>query len=713
MDKSKTKKIKGSKTATGSKGDEIIISPKYKDKLDEAVAKTAVFSFGRYNPPTKGHELLVSKLRDIARKEKGIPLLFLSHSFDSKKNPIPYSDKIKLAMMAFGKDIVRRSRSNDIISVLKELSRDYDNVVIVAGSDRVPDYKRLEKYNGKDYKFKSFKVISAGTRDPDGDEVSAMSATKLRDAVKGGDTKKFKKGIATRLSAVSDMVFNMVRSGLQLAEELEQEGLLTEVLNIQQRRKRGIMMRRYKTKIARGRKIASKKMAGMAKLKKRSQRRAIQLVRKRLAGTRGANYRNLTPADKMAIDKRVSQKKAFIQKIAKRLMPGVRKGEQDRLARMRSKKKESVNTQFTNMIFEANFRVDITGLPTMYVQGSSATGVKTELRKLIKKPEENISGIEKVLPSEIKKAFRLKMMGKSEEEPIEEAKAIPYTHAVQVKGAPKHRQFMGYFSSQNKAAAYAKKTQPHVPNVKLMVIPKTGKSVRTDYFAEKVEDMKMRDVIKDFQKSDAPQFKGKSKEKRRQMAIAAKLSTEEVNKLFEKVINRVPPEDKDKKKTKKSDENKFSMDYYRKYHSIYSEENPKVTAVKRKHERERDQLAIRHAREKTAAKVSNEDYKVELTDSQLLFTIEKMMNDISKQPYDMLDEKAKQRLQDKSNKTNIDLESIISVYNEGVNNWNDEMNMNEQQAGYAHVNSFIANKKIKVKQNFNEKFTNFIKETKK
>tara|TARA_B100001093_G_scaffold128844_1_gene121325 strand:- start:9098 stop:11137 length:2040 start_codon:yes stop_codon:yes gene_type:complete len=679
MDKSKTKKIKSSKTATGSKGDEIIISPKYKDKLDEAVAKTAVFSFGRYNPPTKGHELLVSKLRDIARKEKGIPLLFLSHSFDSKKNPIPYSDKIKLAMMAFGKDIVRRSRSNDIISVLKELSRDYDNVVIVAGSDRVPDYKRLEKYNGKDYKFKSFKVISAGTRDPDGDEVSAMSATKLRDAVKGGDTKKFKKGIATRLAAVSDMVFNMVRSGLQLAEELEQEGLLTEVLNIQQRRKRGIMMRRYKTKIARGRKIASKKMAGMAKLKKRSQRRAIQLVRKRLAGTRGANYRNLTPADKMAIDKRVSQKKAFIQKIAKRLMPGVRKGEQDRLARMRSKKKESVNTQFTNMIFEANFRVDITGLPTMYMQGSSATGVKTELRKLIKKPEENISGIEKVLPSEIKKAFRLKMMGKSEEEPIEEMrvsgrtkgdKVKQYSHVVVNTQAPKSRHVMSYHSSEKNAQDHMNKMQKHVP-AKLNIVTKTGKSTKTDYF------------------------------------------NEDVNVLFEKEISRVPPENKDKKKTKKSDENKFSMDYYRKYHSIYSEENPKVTAVKRKHERERDQLAIRHAREKTAAKVSNENYKVELTDSQLLFTIDKMMNEISKQPYDMLDEKAKQRLQDKSNKTNIDIESIISVYNEGVNNWNDEMNMNEQQAGYAHVNSFIANKKIEVKQNFNEKFTNFIKETKK
>ena len=36
----------------------------------------------------------------------------------------------------------------------------------------------------------------------------------------------------------------------------------------------------------------------------------------------------------------------------------------------------------------------------------------------------------------------------------------------------------------------------------------------------------MGDVVKDFYKSDAPQFKGKSKEKRRQMAVAAKLTAE-------------------------------------------------------------------------------------------------------------------------------------------------------------------------------------------
>ena len=53
----------------------------------------------------------------------------------------------------------------------------------------------------------------------------------------------------------------------------------------------------------------------------------------------------------------------------------------------------------------------------------------------------------------------------------------------------------------------------------------------TDYLNEKMnlKTAKMGDVIKDFQKSDAPQFEGKSKAKRRIMAIAAKLGAERMS----------------------------------------------------------------------------------------------------------------------------------------------------------------------------------------
>jgi len=59
-------------------------------------------------------------------------------------------------------------------------------------------------------------------------------------------------------------------------------------------------------------------------------------------------------------------------------------------------------------------------------------------------------------------------------------------------------------------------------------------------FQEKLDLKKadMGDVVKDFYKSDAPQFKGRSKEKRREMAIAAKLTAER-GKLPEEVVTEV------------------------------------------------------------------------------------------------------------------------------------------------------------------------------
>ena len=65
--------------------------------------------------------------------------------------------------------------------------------------------------------------------------------------------------------------------------------------------------------------------------------------------------------------------------------------------------------------------------------------------------------------------------------------------------------------------------------------------VKEEELDEKVKDMDMGEVIKDFQKSDAPQFKGKSKEKKREMAIAAKLSADEANDMEnEEIISENP-----------------------------------------------------------------------------------------------------------------------------------------------------------------------------
>ena len=77
----------------------------------------AVFTFGRMNPPTIGHEKLVNKVRAVARVEKGDPLIYLSHTQNTSKDPIDYTNKVKFAKKAFG-SIVKLSRANTIIKVI-------------------------------------------------------------------------------------------------------------------------------------------------------------------------------------------------------------------------------------------------------------------------------------------------------------------------------------------------------------------------------------------------------------------------------------------------------------------------------------------------------------------------------------------------------------------------------------------------------------------
>lgn len=177
---------------------------------------TVVFSFGRMNPPTIGHEKLVDKVRSVARLESGDPFVYLSHSQDKKKNPLEYMDKIKLAQSAFGKVIVR-SKSNTIIKIMQELEKKYSDVILVVGSDRVEGMRDLlEKYNGKDYNFNSIKVVSAGERDPDADDVSGMSASKMRALAADEDIKQFTKGLPSRLQSKAQMVMDLIRKGMKL-----------------------------------------------------------------------------------------------------------------------------------------------------------------------------------------------------------------------------------------------------------------------------------------------------------------------------------------------------------------------------------------------------------------------------------------------------------------------------------------------------------------
>ena len=324
--------------------------------LEEAASQTVVFSFGRMNPPTIGHEKLVDKINAVAKQNNAMPHLYLSQSYDSKKNPLPYATKIALAKKAFG-NMVTKSRSKTIMQVAKELEdMGHTKLIMVAGSDRVATFEELlNKYNGKDYTFDSIEVVSAGQRDPDAEGAEGMSASKMRAAASAGDEKAFKSGLPKKLQSSASKVYQAVRDGMKIAEEMEQElgeDLMFEaVLSVAARRKRAMSFKKAKSKIMRGRKIAAKKMASPEKLKLRSRKKAIEIIRKKVAGAKGTDYKNLSPSEKMSIDKKVEKKKGLIGKIAKKQFQGVKKAEKERLAKVRQgPAKESVNEEFENLI---------------------------------------------------------------------------------------------------------------------------------------------------------------------------------------------------------------------------------------------------------------------------------------------------------------------------------------------------------------------------
>ena len=231
-------------------------------KLQEAKSKTAVISWGRMNPPTIGHEKLANKVAATAKSNNATPIIYLSHSQDAKKNPLSYEDKYMFARTAFG-SMIKKSDAKTIIQVMQELQKRFTDVILVVGADRITEFETLlNKYNGKDFNLNSIKVVSAGDRDPDAEGVEGMSASKMRAAAAKGDADAFKSGLPKKLQKLGQEVYDMVRAGMKIAEELEAEGLLSEaVLNLSQRRKRALIMRKYKTKIAAARNRAKRRMA--------------------------------------------------------------------------------------------------------------------------------------------------------------------------------------------------------------------------------------------------------------------------------------------------------------------------------------------------------------------------------------------------------------------------------------------------------------------
>ena len=209
------------------KDDDLAGAPKQKSSDDggktsdggeESKDNTLTIVFGRFNPPTVGHEKLLSAAEKIA--VGGELKIYPSRTQDDKKNPLDPDMKVSYMRKMFPKfkeQIINDTEMNTIFDVLTTADQNYANVNIVVGADRQGEFENLsQKYNKDLYDFDLIRVVSAGPRDADAEGIEGVSSSKQRKAVMDDDFESFKKGTPKGLSdGDSQALFDAVRNGMK------------------------------------------------------------------------------------------------------------------------------------------------------------------------------------------------------------------------------------------------------------------------------------------------------------------------------------------------------------------------------------------------------------------------------------------------------------------------------------------------------------------
>ena len=191
----------------------------------EDPTKPVVFAFGRMNPPTIGHGALVDKVTSLAKERGASHQITLSHSRDPDKNPLTGEQKLQHAKNFWPHanfNVADNENPNFLKQAQKLYKAGHDHLIMVAGSDRVEEFKQnLDRYNGegegKMFNFKKIEVVSAGDRDPDAEGVQGMSASKMRNHAIHHRFVDFKKGVPSHVpDEHARALYHDVRRGMNI-----------------------------------------------------------------------------------------------------------------------------------------------------------------------------------------------------------------------------------------------------------------------------------------------------------------------------------------------------------------------------------------------------------------------------------------------------------------------------------------------------------------
>ena len=206
--------------------------------LNEDDRATAVFAFGRFNPPTIGHQKLLDKVKAMAKQANAKGYIFLSQKQNNKTDPLSFKDKQNYIQKFYPDLAIGDAGVKTIIQALQKIqSEGRTRIVMIAGSDRVMEFQKLlNQYNGKPdkqgnelYKFDYIDVVSAGERDPDQEGATGASASKARELASKGQENEFSKIIMG--GDAGKVLYNRIQSVMGQKVAVNNEKLYNEDMN--------------------------------------------------------------------------------------------------------------------------------------------------------------------------------------------------------------------------------------------------------------------------------------------------------------------------------------------------------------------------------------------------------------------------------------------------------------------------------------------------
>jgi len=533
----------------------------------EARGDTAVFTFGRFNPPTTGHEKLINALAKQQSKNAGSMMyVYPSHSQNAKKDPLPHTLKIAYMRKMFPKykSNVIVSKSRTALEAAVELhKKGHRSIVMVVGSDRVTEFNTLlNNYNGVDskhgfYGFDDIKVVSAGERDPDSEGVSGMSASKMRAAAADGNFDLFKTGVPSTFKD-SLKLYNDVRKNLGIREERDM-GEMTDFETLRDLYLTGKLWNvgdiveahghegkvinkgtNYLTFVSEDGKVHKTWLHDIVERDYKKEYENYQGTPEQIARRSSRNKARRLMGDKAVKGKDVGHKDNNPLNNDPSNLKMEDPSKNRREPRLRNEVKQDKEIKDREGTQPAKYYAKDTEGDTMAKSTKQARARHFDKKKSGPAPGDASATTK---PSKHTKKFK-QMFG---EKPIDEVRAkqavnsrgkvqkLVTAHGLKFKGKVYKEIDMELVKINNSTEMvtfniiHPKEIFGNETNISFKAL-KRGPFMATD--TSKInevlgKDADMGDYIKDFEKSDSPQFKGKSKEKRKEMAIAAYLSKNE------------------------------------------------------------------------------------------------------------------------------------------------------------------------------------------